>query len=135
MDTQFPPNDGNIDKAVFAVKTMTKWPNSSIKIVNDKLKNMGTRLDDLRLIRRIKLENLEANSQQAHLFLDIQAQRHQKEIEQYKQFIDFCKNEDEFKHILDEFNIYLQRKEAQRSASAPPVLSKKSLMRRYKIKY
>ena len=135
MDTQFPPNDQNIEKAVFAVKTMTKWPNSSIKIVNDKLKDMGTRIDDLRLIRRIKLENLEANSQLTNQFLDIQAQKHQKEIEQYKEFIDFCKNDDEYKHILNAFNIYLQRKAEARSASAPPDYSKKSLMRRYRIKY
>ena len=142
MDTKFPPNDQNIEKAVFAVKTMTKWPNSSIKIVNDKLKDMGTKIDDLRLIRRIKLENLEANSQLTNQFLDIQAQKHQKEIEQYKkeieqykEFIDFCKNDDEYKHIINAFNIYLQRKAEARSASAPPDYSKKSLMRRYRIKY
>lgn len=139
---EFPMNERNLNGAVSVIRSISKWPPGAVKTINDKLGETLPKNNDLRLIRRIILEELKANSQQANLFLDIQAQIHQKEIEkykkeieQYKEFIDFCKNDDEYKVILDEFNMYLQRKAAVRSASAPPVLSKKSLMRRYKIKY
>ena len=58
-------------------------------------------------------------------------------IERTDKFIDFCKNDKRFAHILDEFNRYLhlEQQRPKNNKSAPPVLPEQSLMKHYRIKY
>tara|TARA_B100000214_G_C23935712_1_gene613056 strand:+ start:676 stop:1089 length:414 start_codon:yes stop_codon:yes gene_type:complete len=137
MSTQFPANEHNIDKAVKAIKIMTNWPIDVITRINDKLEEWRPepKYDDLRLVRRTHLEALNIDANKTYQFLDMQNQRHKEEIKAMEEFIDFCKNDDVGKTLLDEFQIFQQKKAADRSASAPPDYSKKSLTKHYRIKY
>ena len=131
---EFPMNQRNLNGSVSVIRSISKWPSGAIETINDNLGETNAKLTDLRLIRRVNLENLQANSQKTLQFLEIQEQKHKKEIKKYVEFIDFCKSHDEYKHILDEFNKYLDLKYG-RSNSAPPDYSKTSLMKRYSFKY
>ena len=133
-----PPNERNLNGAVSVIRSISQWPDGAIKRINDKLGETNAKVTDLRLIRRWELENLQANSQKTLQFLDIQNKRHEEEIKGYREFWDFCKSHDKYKQILDEFQLYQQRKGAARSGSAPaklPPFSEKSLMKRHRFKY
>ena len=130
-----PPNERNLNGAVSVIRSISQWPNVAIETINDKLGETVPKFNDLRLIRRVNLENLETDARKTHQFLDMQNKRHEEEIKGYREFIDFCKDDDVYKTILHEFQLYQQRKAAARSASAPPVLPEQSLMKHYRFKY
>ena len=77
---EFPANERNLKRSVSAIRHLSQWQQVSIDAINRELGEQNEKPEDLRLIRRINLENLKRDAYRTHQLLEIQQRRHDEEL-------------------------------------------------------
>tara|TARA_B100001989_G_C24328205_1_gene358627 strand:+ start:94 stop:585 length:492 start_codon:yes stop_codon:yes gene_type:complete len=159
---EFPANERNLKRSVSAIRHLSQWQQDSIDAINRELGEQNEKPGDLRLIRRINLENLKTDAYRTRQLLEIQQRRHNEELNEIQKDVKNLRERynnsmvstlQRLENQINEYNelyafireqggqllaTYENDRRRRQAGSAPGMLQSKKmdlLLRRHRFKY